>query len=92
MKPILHEAHEIVWGDREKTYGDPSKNLETIANFWENYLHARGILDVEGAGLTKEDVCHMMSLLKIARLANNPTHRDSMVDVCGYQALADRIQ
>ena len=32
------------------------------------------------------DSCHMMSLLKIARLRNGP-HRDSSVDGAGYMAL-----
>jgi hypothetical protein len=33
----------------------------------------------------------MMSLLKIARLANDPEHRDSQVDACGYMGLAERV-
>ena len=28
---VLEEAHKIIYGDREKTYGKPSKNLQTIA-------------------------------------------------------------
>ena len=57
---ILKEANTIIYGDREKTYGHPSKNLETIATMWT------------------------------ARLANNPDHRDSLVDICGYAALIER--
>ena len=91
-KPILQEAHEIIYGDREQTYGDPAKNLNTIADFWENYLRARGHWSEDSSGLTAEDVCYMMSLLKIARLANDTQHHDSQVDAAGYLALADRIQ
>jgi hypothetical protein len=31
-----------------------------------------------------------MILLKTARLANDQTHRDSVVDICGYAALIER--
>jgi len=37
-------------------------------------------------------VCQMMILLKVARLANDPRHRDSQIDLCGYAALMERIQ
>ena len=89
---ILDKAKEVVYGDREATYGDPGKNLRVIADFWENYLHARGLWNTDAHGLTAEDVCHMMVLLKVARLANTPGHHDSMVDICGYTALVERVQ
>lgn len=43
------------------------------------------------SSISSEDVAHMMILLKVARLANDPYHRDSLVDVCGYAALSERI-
>jgi hypothetical protein len=88
---ILEEAATIIHGDREQTYGHPSKNLDTIAGMWENYLRARGLLDKDCDGLFAHDVAHMMALLKIARLANNPYHRDSLVDACGYMALSEIV-
>lgn len=78
---VLHEAERIIYGDREQTYGHPSKNLWTIAKFWGEYL---------GTTLTAKDVCVMMMLLKIARLRNNQNHRDSIVDTIGYAALMER--
>lgn len=86
---ILQEADLIVSGDREATYGTPGKNLDTVAKFWTTWLHARGYSDVR---LGTDDVCAMMSLLKHARLANDPTHRDSQVDSCGYLRLMERVQ
>lgn len=82
---VLEEAHKIIYGDREKTYGRPSKNLETIAKVWQAYLDARG-----DAPLAHKDVAVMMILLKAARLANDQGHRDSVVDICGYAALIER--
>lgn len=85
---ILQEAHNIVHGDREQTYGDPGKNLRTIAAYWSVHLTASC---GEKITLTEQDVCTMMILLKQARLASNPDHRDSMVDTAGYVALADML-
>jgi uncharacterized protein YehS (DUF1456 family) len=78
---VLSEANRIIYGDREKTYGHPAKNLTTTANFWGEYL---------GTKITAKDVCVMMMLLKIARLRNDINHRDSVVDTCGYAALIER--
>lgn len=83
VENILTEAEKIVYGDREQTYGTPTKNLKQIARLWSAYL------DTE---ITAHEVCDMMILLKIARLQNNPEHRDSLVDIAGYAALKERIQ
>jgi hypothetical protein len=86
---ILTDAARIVDGDRERTYGDPGRNLRTIANLWDSWLLARGW---SGPGLSTDDVACLMTLLKLARLAADPTHRDSQVDVCGYMRLLERTQ
>lgn len=86
---ILTIAARVVDGDREQTYGDPGRNLRTIANLWDAWLLARGW---SGQGLTTDDVACMMTLLKLARLANSPTHTDSQIDACGYMRLMQRIQ
>ena len=83
---ILKEANTIIYGDREKTYGHPSKNLKTIAKMWNAYLEAK----TDKGELNAKDVATMMVLLKAARLANDPSHRDSLVDICGYAALIER--
>ncbi len=80
---ILEEAKEIIYGDREKTYGHPSVNLDNIAKFWSIYLKK----DVNA-----QDVATMMVLLKLARMMNQPDHRDSLVDSVGYLALIERIK
>lgn len=79
---IADKAKNIVYGDREKTYGAPSRNLEVIARMWSAYTESE---------INAVDVCNMMAMLKIARLKNNPGHEDSMVDLVGYALLHDRI-
>lgn len=79
---IADKAKEIIEGDREKTYGDPSKNLTMIAGMWSAYI---------GVEIKATDVCNMMSMLKIARLKNQPSHEDSKVDLIGYTLLHDKV-
>lgn len=80
---ILIEAQNVIYGDREKTYGHPGKNINLIASLWTHYM---------GVSITPDDVCMMMVLLKVARLKNDPIHRDSQVDIAGYTALMQRVQ
>lgn len=80
---IADKAKKIIFGDREKTYGDPGKNLRVIAGMWSAYL---------GIEITPHHVCDMMIQLKLARLKNDPDHEDSKVDVIGYALLKERLQ
>jgi hypothetical protein len=80
---ILEEAQSIIYGDREKTYGHPAKNLNNIAKYWSVYLDKK---------VTAQDVAIMMVLLKIARIMNQSDHRDSLVDSAGYLALVERLK
>lgn len=85
MSTILQEATDLIYGDREETYGEPHVNLERIAGLWNAYLDDANVL------LGAEDVALMMILLKVARLKHTPDHRDSLADVAGYAALIERI-
>jgi hypothetical protein len=84
---VLQEAHKIIYGDREKTYGHPDKNLRTISKMWNAYISATNERE-----LNAKDVAVLMILLKTARLANDPNNRDSIVDICGYAALIERCR
>lgn len=89
---IFEEAQRIVYGDREKVYGDPGKNIRAIAALWNVYLREKYPEDIQVRPLINEnDVCAMMRLLKEARLMNTPSHRDSLVDICGYAGVDIRI-
>lgn len=81
-RTILDEAYQIVYGDREKTYGNPAVNLVRIAALWATIL---------GVDITPRVVCLCMAAVKLARLINDPNHRDSQTDLCGYAALLERI-
>lgn len=81
---MLEQAIKIVSSDRNKQYGPPEDNFQNIANMWNQYLKAQGF-DIE---FSPSDVAYMMILMKVARLATNPTHLDSITDVAGYAACA----
>jgi hypothetical protein len=91
---ILDQAKAIIYGDREKTYGHPAKNLNTIAQLWNTYFDSISAKDknVSVQYVNAQDVAVMMILLKVARLANTPGHEDTLVDICGYAALIERVQ
>jgi hypothetical protein len=52
---------------------------------WNAYMRAKSDQDI-----TPKDVAALMMLVKVARFANDPTHRDNLVDICGYAALVER--
>lgn len=75
---ILGKAAHVVSQDRNVEYGSPEDTFATIAALWNAYLG--------GDHLLTTDVANMMVLMKVARLAVNPTSEDGWVDVAGYAA------
>ncbi|MGW1740464.1 DUF6378 domain-containing protein [Nocardia sp. NPDC001965] len=78
---VLSEAHALIWGDRENTYGDPRESFARIAGMWSAYL---------GHPVTPLDVANLMICMKVSR-TRTAYHRDSYVDIGGYAASAERI-
>jgi hypothetical protein len=78
---VLAEAMDLINGERQANYGTPQDNFGCIAGLWSAYLDYP---------VSPADVCHMMALLKIARLRNGQ-HRDSSVDGAGYLALGYEV-
>ena len=93
MEIVLDAAKQCVVNDRQKNYGTPESNFETIAAYWNTYLKSIGFNLATSAkvgdyiyGLSATDVAVMMSLMKHSRLATSPNHRDSWIDIAGYAA------
>jgi Domain of unknown function (DUF6378) len=78
---LLDEA-EAILAMREAAYGDPVRSFAVIAARWSLTL---------GKQVTPAQVALCMIDLKLARLGNDPTHRDSVVDVIGYAALLPEV-
>lgn len=80
---LLQQAISITTGDRNAAYGNPEDNFANIAAYWSSYLTQATKVAIL---LTPQDIAHMMILMKVARLATNPAHYDSLLDIAGYAA------
>lgn len=76
-RDILESAAQAVLSDRAMAYGDPEDSFGLISVMWSNYL---------GVAVSPRDVAAMMVLLKVSRVAANPGHTDSWIDIAGYAA------
>ena len=75
---ILDIAKQLTSEERQKQYGSPDDNFQTIANFWNVYLKKRLC-----APLTAFDVGMLMDLLKTSREMHHH-NKDNLIDKCGY--------
>ena len=82
IKEIITEASRIVADDREKSYGNKSKNHLNIAKLWSAYLDKN---------ISSKDVAMLMALLKIARTKSGEHHIDNYIDLVGYGAIAGQL-
>lgn len=80
---LLNEALAVVSGPRAANYGPPEDNFRRIANLWTEYIHERKLGD---NGVEPHDVAAMMILMKVARIIEDPKHKDSWTDTAGYAA------
>ena len=74
---FLNQAAHVL-RDRRSTYGDPRESMAAIAARWSITL---------GHPVTPAQVALCMIDLKLARLARDPRHVDSLRDVAGYAAV-----
>lgn len=82
--PVTLEAHNLVYGDRNKAYGHPYQDYFRTSRMWEALLGLpEGTIGPYRAAL-------MMALMKASR-ASYQFKRDSLVDLCGYAECAFRI-
>lgn len=88
-KSLLHRAHDTIHGERQQDYGDKLTNFAQTAMIWNGIL-AHKLQDT--ATITPEDVALLMMGLKMARLAKNPDHFDSILDIAGYAGCMSILQ
>lgn len=88
-KELLEQAAKITNGERQEHYGTPEDNFATIAALWNVYIRARDSITTKN--YLAHDVAAMMILLKIARIASDPKHLDSWIDIAGYASCGGEI-
>jgi hypothetical protein len=86
---VLLEAHNVIHGARSRDYGAALDNHTATADMLSAYLRRKYGFPLE---LTAEDVCLFNIMQKVARLANTPDHRDSLVDIAGYAGNVEMVQ
>ncbi len=84
---LLERAIDLTCGDRNKTYGDPTNNMTRLAALMNAYLGDRMYGGVESPYLTPVDAAAFNVLIKLSRVAANPGHYDSWLDMAAYAAI-----
>lgn len=88
---VLARAAGAVLKQRNANYGDPEDNFQTVAELWTAYWKRRILAspdeyEADPMPFSRADVAAMTGLIKVARLAQTPTHEDSWTDLAGYAA------
>jgi hypothetical protein len=80
---IIETAQKLINGARADEYGDAKESFADIATMWSIVLNHK---------VESKDVAMCMAALKICRFVNSPKgHKDSLIDMCGYAALAGEM-
>ena len=79
---LLQDVQQIIQ-ERQQHYGSPAANFAEIAKRWSLTIKTP---------VTSAQVALCMIDLKMSRLAHNPSHQDSLLDIVGYAACLSEIQ
>lgn len=85
---VLRDAEVAVTQNRNVEYGDAEDNFRNIADLWNAYFLGRFFIS---GRMAPHDVAILMILVKVARLIQTPTSRDSWVDIAGYAACGAQV-
>ena len=77
----LHHAAEVV-AQRRQQYGPPAEHFQQVARRWSLTI---------GTAVRPEQVVLCLLDLKVVRLAHDPGHRDSLVDLIGYSVVLHEL-
>lgn len=79
---MLREVELLVSKNRNIDYGEPVENMARTAEILAAYMGDR-----TGRSLEAQDVAVFGIILKLGRLAENPLHKDSVLDIAGYASI-----
>ena len=85
-KEVLDKAAEACLHSRAAQYSPPEDSFLSISKLWNTWYVIR-----KPGEFNPVDVAMMLAMVKQARLAHNPTHEDSWVDLAGYAACGAEV-
>lgn len=87
---ILNKAAELTGeGDRNQAYGAPINNMQATADIFNGYWNVR---KKKVDCLEPVDVAMFLACVKMARIAFNPDHQDSYIDLAAYAGIAGEVR
>lgn len=78
---MLRHAATVV-AERSRAYGAPAGSMELLAKRWSITL---------GRKVTPAQAVMCLIDLKLTRLAHDPHHQDSILDIAGYAAVLHEV-
>ncbi len=78
---MLRHAATVV-AERSRAYGAPAGSMELLAKRWSITL---------GRTVTPAQAVMCLIDLKLTRLAHDPHHQDSILDIAGYAAVLHEV-
>lgn len=84
---VLSAAELAVNGTRPAVYAGPEQNFQRIADLWSVEMQNTGRPCI----FLPKDVAVFLTYVKLARLANSPSHLDSWTDLAGYAACGAEV-
>lgn len=88
---VLEEAQMHVDGARQSNYGTPHDNHTCTAKLFAVWRARREAAADGAVPVDALDVCVFNICQKLSRMANDPSHRDNLVDIAGYVENIDRL-
>lgn len=85
---VFDKGKQLVYGDRNKSYGHPGPNLHDTVDMFRVWVNRRYGMDVP---FTAKDGAMFMQFVKIAREAHS-TKEDNWIDGIGYWGCVERIE
>lgn len=77
---ILRKAEDLITGDRNRSYGEPTQNFQDIADGWNTLLRHKL---KDGSKIDPGDTAAMMVLVKLVRRIAGDSE-DNWIDIAGY--------
>lgn len=88
-RKLLEETSDLIDGDRNAQYGNPTGDFVAISQMWTSYIHRRFSQfdgDLHDFAFSPHDVAVLMALVKVSRIGWSPDKKDHWADLAGYAA------